>query len=864
MYYSICTNFAINVAGKRNFAPQTFSLKHTNQRFFYLCLMMIGLLAFQAANAQSTTKFNDGYLSVFKVTSGSALANTGTAIVVEEYIFSGASQSAPNFSVSVPSTFASPNKRVVVPGTGTSAGAMTRAENGRFLIIPGFDTIVGIANTTFTVGALRTVNGTGTVNAGIQGAFQSSTANAMRGGATDDGTNYWVSGSNTGSQTSTNGTTITNIATGNSRVTHIHNGQLYMSLAGALHQIGTGKPTTSSSTTAFLTLNAGNTSIYSFAVSPDFLTVYTTDDGASKGVYRYTYNGTYSSGAYSGGTWSSNLITSQTGTTGIAVDWSNYSFATTANGARLFYTNPTTLNTALDNGTGTLTATTLRTISGNNAFRGIAFSPIRQTVSLGANSPAASNKPVGTSNTVLFQFNLAATEGNSSIKKVIINNGGTAVLNTDITNFRLYDDINGDGIINGSDSVLSTGSVSGSNITFASINLSSYISESSSKNFIVVGNIASGATISRTFIPSIVANKTLNTLSYTTNLTNVSSSYVLIGGTAPTGNTITISSANPVAPTSGGNQTGCSAGTIPNLSATAGIGEVVDWYANSSGGSALQSGSNTYSTGQTTAGVYTYYAEARNTTTSLVSASRTAVSLTITQSITPSVTATVDDNTPAAGQTINFSIASSTNRGTTPTYQWYKNNGTISGANDSTYSTSSNYATGDSFYVRMTSNATCPSPATVQSAAIYITIDVSACSGTPPTANAVATATNVCAGGSSNLSLTGLGGATGYTYQWQTATTQGGSYSDVGGQTGNAYAATNITNSLWYKCNVTCSHSGVSTASNAVQINVTANLTPSVSIASSASPACAGASVTFTATPTNGGASPSLCLVFEW
>jgi hypothetical protein len=855
----------------------TFGFTSKSKSFFYLCLLVaFAFLANQTAFAQSSTKFNDGYLTVFKVSSVSALANTGTAITVEEYKYlsKDSLQSTPNFSVAIPSTFGSPNRRTVVSGSATSAGAMTRSENGRYLIIPGYDTIVGAANSTFTLNAaLRTVNASGTVGVGVQGngssGFYANGSNNLRGGISDDGTNFWAAGNGTGTsgtngiQYSANGTTITNVtASQNGRVTQIYNGQLYMSLAGALHQIGTGKPTSSTTPTSILTLNAGNTSVYSYAVSPDFLTIYTTDDGANKGVYRYTYSGTYSGGTYSGGSWSSNLITAVNGCIGIAVDWSNYSFSTSANGARIFYNIPLRIFTALDNGTSVVAPTTLRVMTGtNNAFRGLSFSPIKQTVSRGANSPATGNISVGNTNVPLFQFNLSADEGNSTIKKVVISNGGTANLGGDIINFRLYDDINGDGIINGSDSLLSIGTGTGPFAIFSSINLSTYIAEGSSKNFLVVGDIASNATLNRTFIPSISTNKTLNTVSYTSNLTNGSSSFVTIGTTAPTGNTITITSANPLAP-SAGNQTACFGATIPNITATPSGGETIDWYADPTGGTALATGSTSFATGQTAAGVYTYYAEARNTNTSLVSLTRTAVTLTINSLIAPTLDIDASDLQPAPGDPLELYINNQTNQGSSPTYQWYKNGNPISLATGITYSTTS-FANGDQFYLVMTSNANCVSPTSIQSNTLIAIVNTNQCSGTPPTTNTVTSSASICSGATANLSLSGLGASTGYTFQWQSSTTQNGAYTDVSGQTNSTYPATitvGSSTSFWYKCVVTCSGSSLSTTSNPVQVNITANVNPSVSISPSANPSCAGASVTYTASPTNGGTSP----VYTW
>ncbi|MEO9891737.1 MAG: hypothetical protein ABJF52_04385, partial [Aurantibacter sp.] len=79
------------------------------------------------------------------------------------------------------------------------------------------------------------------------------------------------------------------------------------------------------------------------------------------------------------------------------------------------------------------------------------------------------------------------------------------------------------------------------------------------------------------------------------------------------------------APTSGGNQEYCSGSSIPTLTASVGGGETVDWFGASSGGTALASGTTSY----TPVSAGTYYAEARSTTfAGCTSASRTAISVT--------------------------------------------------------------------------------------------------------------------------------------------------------------------------------------------------------------------------------------------
>ncbi len=75
-------------------------------------------------------------------------------------------------------------------------------------------------------------------------------------------------------------------------------------------------------------------------------------------------------------------------------------------------------------------------------------------------------------------------------------------------------------------------------------------------------------------------------------------------------------------------------GTVQSASATVAAGETIDWYTASTGGSltTVPSGTNV--------GTYTAWAEARNTTTGCLSATRTKVTLTITKR---AVTVTADD-----------------------------------------------------------------------------------------------------------------------------------------------------------------------------------------------------------------------------
>lgn len=114
----------------------------------------------------------------------------------------------------------------------------------------------------------------------------------------------------------------------------------------------------------------------------------------------------------------------------------------------------------------------------------------------------------------------------------------------------------------------------------------------------------------------------------------------------------------PLAPVSGGDKEFCAGSTIPALSVTVGAGETADWYSVASAGTALATGSLTYT--PTAAG--TYYAEARNTTTGCVSASRTDIILT-------------ENPLPIAGISGNLSIVDGqsttlTATGTAVSWEW--------------------------------------------------------------------------------------------------------------------------------------------------------------------------------------------------
>jgi len=240
---------------------------------------------------------------------------------------------------------------------------------------------------------------------------------------------------------------------------------------------------------------------------------------------------------------------------------------------------------------------------------------------------------------------------------------------------------------------------------------------------------------------------------------------------------------------------------------------------------------------------------------SVVNASSNSIAMTVGSSFPASVSIaqTTGSNPQCAGASATFT-ATPTNGGTTPSYQW-KVNGTNVGTNSTTYTTTT-LTNGQAITCVMTSNAACVSgsPATSNSISMTVNSNVAASvlialtSGTNP----------MCSGVSATFTATPTNGGTTPSYQWKVNGTNVGTNSTT-------YTTTTLTNGQAITCVMTSNASCVSgspATSNSISMTVNANVTASVSIAltSGTNPMCSGASATFTATPTNGGTTPS----YQW
>jgi hypothetical protein len=314
---------------------------------------------------------------------------------------------------------------------------------------------------------------------------------------------------------------------------------------------------------------------------------------------------------------------------------------------------------------------------------------------------------------------------------------------------------------------------------------------------------------------------------------------------------VTITEATVVAPvasvsiaiTSGANPT-CSGSSV-TFTATPTNGGAAPTYQWKVGATVVGTGSTYTSTSLANGNVVTCVMTSNLAGVTGSPATSNAITMTINPSVTASVSIAATATTICSGTSVTFT-ATPTNGGT-PTYQWKV--GTAVVGTGATY-TSTTLANGNVVTCVMTPTGTCVTPATSTSNAITMTVNPSVTASV----SIAATATTICSGTSVTFTATPTNGGT-PTYQWKVGTTVVG--------TGATYTSSTLANGNVVTCVMTPTGACVTPAtatSNAITMTVNATGTDSVQIAATATTICAGTSVTFTATPFNGGASPT----YQW
>ena len=267
-----------------------------------------------------------GNLAVDRVGDGTqTLANTGNSQFVDQYTPAGVLVN----SNAIPD---SGSGSLLVSGTASSEGALTRSGDGSVLVVAGYNTARPYTASLTSSTSASVQRGFGSLDAlgnyGLAASTNSQySANNVRTGTMDAaGGNVFGGGAANGTvMFAGNGAagqagTAIQTANTNTRVANILNGNLYYSTGnGTAGVYGfAGVPTSAATPTVLVATGAGS-SPYDFAVSPGGGTVYVADDRATAagGVQRWDLvNGTYSL-SYTLGTGAANI-----GARGLAVDFS--------------------------------------------------------------------------------------------------------------------------------------------------------------------------------------------------------------------------------------------------------------------------------------------------------------------------------------------------------------------------------------------------------------------------------------------------------------------------------------------------------------------------------------------------------------
>ena len=216
----------------------------------------------------------------------------------------------------------------------------------------------------------------------------------------------------------------------------------------------------------------------------------------------------------------------------------------------------------------------------------------------------------------------------------------------------------------------------------------------------------------------------------------------------------------------------------------------------------------------------------------------------------PSITIYGPTSTVCAGTPANFGVALLNGTGSGANYQWQVN-GINAGTNLPIF-TSTTLNNNDQVKVIVTFVTSCIPPETATSNIITVSVNVS-----PVAAVSISTpSSSVCVGTVVTFTATPINGGATPTYQWQVNSVNTGPNSPT-------FTTNTLSNADIVKVFMTSALScatGSPATSNSISMTVSQAGAAAVNIISTGTSICSGTSVTFTATPTNGGGTPT----FQW
>jgi hypothetical protein len=306
-------------------------------------------------------------------------------------------------------------------------------------------------------------------------------------------------------------------------------------------------------------------------------------------------------------------------------------------------------------------------------------------------------------------------------------------------------------------------------------------------------------------------------------------------------------SVEPTIMISTANSTVC-AGTSVTFNATAsneGTAPIYQWKKNNSN---VGANSATYSLIPVNGDVIACELTSNVNCASPTTATSDPITMTIIPTVNPSISISSDAGASVCSGTSVTFTATVTNEGTAPVYQWKKNGSNV-GEDSNTYSFIP--VDGDVITCELISNAACASPATVTSEPVVMTVTATVA----PTITISTATSTVCSGTSVTFTATVTNEGTAPTYQWKKNGINVGTNSD----TYNVIPVDGDVITCELISNAACA-SPATVTSEPVVMTVTATVAPTITISTAASTVCSGTSVTFTATVTNEGTTPS----YQW